>query len=249
MDNSEDRGGMRASGCVSTALSNYFPAPIPDRDSDRDSNPVAGATATMTTTETGRDLEALSAIIAAGLRHDLGARTFDHWLKHVRPVGFDQATGVLELSAPSAFTGEQIEKRFAERILLAWKQHLGGVHALSITASARPMVTVATLAPPLTAANAAQLPRPAHLWSVPIDSHLTFAHFVPGISNTLAMNAARRVAALESPQFNPLYLRAVTGQGKTHLLHAIAASTMSRNPAARIILMSAEKFMLEFVTI
>src|SRR3546814_8906628 len=63
----------------------------------------------------------------------------------------------------------------------------------------------------------------------------------------LAANAARRMAMAEAPQFNPLYLCSGTGQGKTHLLHAIAQGYAAVHPTANIILMSAEKFMLEFV--
>src|SRR3546814_856274 len=51
----------------------------------------------------------------------------------------------------------------------------------------------------------------------------------------------------EAPQFNPLYLCSGTGQGKTHLLQAIAQDYAAAHPTANIILMSAEKFMLEFV--
>src|SRR3546814_2890648 len=63
----------------------------------------------------------------------------------------------------------------------------------------------------------------------------------------LAANAARRMAMAEAPQFNPLYLCSGTGQGKTHLLHAIAQGYAAVHPTANNILMSAEKFMLEFV--
>ena len=57
--------------------------------------------------------------------------------------------------------------------------------------------------------------------SVGLDPSLTFAAFVTGEANVLAKNAAERMAATEQPQFSPLYLKAATGQGKTHLLHAI----------------------------
>ena len=79
------------------------------------------------------------------------------------------------------------------------------------------------------------------------DPRLCFDRFVVARSNILAANAARRMAMVEKPQFNPLYLCSGTGQGKTHLLQAIAQDYASAHPTATIILMSAEKFMLEFV--
>ena len=68
-----------------------------------------------------------------------------------------------------------------------------------------------------------------------------------GSANILAMNAAQRMAAAEPPQFSPLYLKGSTGQGKTHLLHAIANGYAAAHPGARIFYCSAERFMIEFV--
>ncbi len=64
----------------------------------------------------------------------------------------------------------------------------------------------------------------------------------------LALSAAERVASKDKPLFNPLYLQAATGQGKTHLMHAIGHAYAEVNPDAQILYMSAEKFMMEFVT-
>lgn len=181
--------------------------------------------------------------VAAGLRADIGARAFDHWIKHLRPLSFDAADGLLLIGSPSAFTAEQVESRFADRLRLAWQQHLGGIRRIRVVAAPRggaaPTETLNAL--PAAAPARPVPPRPA------VEARLSFDTFVQGRSNILAYNAARRVAAVEPPQFHPLYLRAETGQGKTHLLHAIAAATLARDPAASIILMSAEKFMLEFV--
>lgn len=177
--------------------------------------------------------------LAVGLRRDIGARTFDHWLKHVKPAHFDAASGALHLTAPSAFTGEQVSKRFADRLTLAWKTVLPTVRAVHVSAQVRSLPAEALSANVMTAA----VPAPA---AAP-DAKFAFDTFVPGRSNILALNAARRMAAVEAPQFHPLYLRAETGQGKTHLIHSIAAATLARDPDARVILMSAEKFMLEFV--
>ncbi len=184
--------------------------------------------------------------VAVGLRRDIGARTFDHWLKHVKPVGYDPASGELLLSAPSSFTGEQVAKRFADRLTLAWKQLLPTIAMIRVTAQHRPTVAETSARPATRVPAASESLVPVALPQ--LDSKFTFDSFVPGRSNILALNAARRVAAVEPPQFHPLYLRAETGQGKTHLLHSIATATLARDAKARVILMSAEKFMLEFVS-
>ena len=83
--------------------------------------------------------------------------------------------------------------------------------------------------------------------SVGLDPSLTFAAFITGEANVLAFNAAQRMGATEKPQFSPLYLKAATGQGKTHLLHAIGHSFLQAHPRSRIFYCSAERFMVEFV--
>jgi len=58
----------------------------------------------------------------------------------------------------------------------------------------------------------------------PLDPRLTFGSFVIGRSNTLAHAAARQVAEGrrgDSVMFNPLYIHAGVGLGKTHLLQAV----------------------------
>src|SRR5664280_3566912 len=57
----------------------------------------------------------------------------------------------------------------------------------------------------------------------PLDPRLTFGSFVIGRSNTLAHAAARQVAEGrrgDAVMFNPLYIHAGVGLGKTHLLQA-----------------------------
>jgi len=82
----------------------------------------------------------------------------------------------------------------------------------------------------------------------PLDPRLTFETFVVGKSNSLAHAAARQVAEAASganPVFNPLYLHAAVGLGKTHLLQALAWAA-ERN-GRRAIYLTAERFMYGFV--
>lgn len=81
-----------------------------------------------------------------------------------------------------------------------------------------------------------------------IDPNLTFENFVTGQSNILAFNAAQRMSSEEKPLFSPLYLKAPTGQGKTHLLHAIGNAYVRVKPKARICYCPSEKFVNEFLS-
>lgn len=47
--------------------------------------------------------------------------------------------------------------------------------------------------------------------------------------------------------FNPLFIYGGVGLGKTHLMHAIAADLREKHPTKKIMYLSAEKFMFQFV--
>ena len=84
----------------------------------------------------------------------------------------------------------------------------------------------------------------------PLDSRYSFATFVEGASNRVALAAARTIAeaGASAVRFNPLFIHSSVGLGKTHLLQAIAleASASDRNP--RVVYLTAEYFMWRFAT-
>src|SRR5699024_10197464 len=82
-----------------------------------------------------------------------------------------------------------------------------------------------------------------------LDPRFTFDNFVVGKPNELAHAAARRVAesAPGAVPFNPLFLYGGVGLGKTHLMHAIAWHLRGHAPQRKVIYLSAEKFMYQFI--
>ena len=84
----------------------------------------------------------------------------------------------------------------------------------------------------------------------PLDSRYTFETFVEGPSNRVALAAARSIAESHKSalRFNPLFIHAAVGLGKTHLLQAIAAAALQRPTPVRVIYLTAEYFMWRFAT-
>ncbi|KJW00560.1 chromosomal replication initiator protein DnaA [Rickettsia parkeri str. Tate's Hell] len=82
-----------------------------------------------------------------------------------------------------------------------------------------------------------------------LDVRFTFDNFVVGAPNELAYAAARAVAESSGAvsESNPLFLYGGVGLGKTHLMHAIGWYIKQHNPSRKVIYMSAEKFMYQFV--
>lgn len=79
-----------------------------------------------------------------------------------------------------------------------------------------------------------------------LDPKYTFETFVEGESNGLALAAARQVASGGAVTFNPLYLHASVGLGKTHLMQAVAAKV--RASGRKVLYLTAEHFMYRFVS-
>jgi chromosomal replication initiator protein len=75
----------------------------------------------------------------------------------------------------------------------------------------------------------------------PLDPRLTFESFVVGRSNALAQAAAERIARHDGPTalYNPLYIQAGVGLGKTHLMHAVG--NQSRVAGRRVIYLTADR--------
>nr|WP_089219157.1 chromosomal replication initiator protein DnaA [Sphingomonas laterariae] len=198
--------------------------------------------------------EAAWEAIRINLRRTCGARTFDGWLKPMTLVGFDSAESTIRLAAPSDFMANWVETHFAEHLLQAWRAMLPQVDKIVITTdSPRPALFVAPepeaapaaeSAPELTAGTAIVAGQVAEHG---FEARYSFDSFVVGKANEVAYNAARTLAEGGALGFNPLFLHGGTGLGKTHLMHAIGQEFLARQPNARVIYMSAEKFMYEFV--
>ncbi len=109
----------------------------------------------------------------------------------------------------------------------------------------------------LTSAGLPSVPDSGVLWgamsrspqtqSTQFDPRYTFETFVVGASNQFAHASAFAVSQNPARQYNPLFLYSQPGLGKTHLLHAIANHVLAQNPNARVLYISAERFVNEMI--
>ncbi len=203
--------------------------------------------------------------ISQGLRKDLGQQLHSQWIKPIQLGSFCHETGNLDLFLPTEFSANWVADRFADRLSLAWKIARPDVRHVRVSVHpGRRQLPELRLGGSNGMRRAANdglgMPNDSGMMmlggdelgtlgqaSIGLDPSLTFTSFVTGSSNILASNAAQRMAAPEKPQFAPLYLKAATGQGKTHLLHAIGHAYLAAHPRARLFYCSAERFMVEFV--
>ncbi len=192
-------------------------------------------------------LENIWQTICSGLRRDLGAQIFGQWIKPIRLSRFDSSNGELQLVLPSEFAANWVRERYADRLTLVWKTHFADVKNITFAARAG-TARIAQVKHTNNSTRQDITDVPSGKFRLDLDPRMTFDEFIAGNSNVLALNAAQRMAAPEKPLFSPLYLQSSTGQGKTHLMHAIGHTYRTEFPDARIIYMSAERFMIEFVS-
>ncbi len=169
----------------------------------------------------------------------LDSKELKTWFAPTRQVELDASAGppVLTVSVPSRVFADWIESRHGD--LLAREAEAAGFPGLEIRFEAS-SPEPAALPPPATAAAAAERGPTGN-------PRFTFETFVVGSSNQFAHAAARAVAESPSRSYNPLFLYGGVGLGKTHLMHAIAQEILRRNPGARVLYLSAERFLNDLI--
>jgi chromosomal replication initiator protein len=185
------------------------------------------------------------AAIRAGLRSDIGARTFDHWLKPVELIGYCEVDHAVRLALPSEFMASWVASHYTDRLTHAWRAMLPHVRSVRIETVGDLPIERYSVQPEDSMEQPASAPVAD---TSQFDKRLTFSNFVVGPNNNVARGAAQALATGNAAAFNPLYIHSQTGQGKTHLLHAIGHEYLAANPTARVLYMSAERFMFDFVS-
>ena len=174
------------------------------------------------------------------LRSTVGEDVYSSWFAR---MDLESVHGEsVRLSVPTRFLKSWIQAHYAERVLACWQSEFPDVHRIDLTVRSAMRCAAPVKETPATdprrpvqgdgrayadLKTVATAPASAShdaLGGSPLDPRLTFASFVTGRSNTLAHAAARQVAEGrrgDSVMFNPLYIHAGVGLGKTHLLQAV----------------------------
>jgi chromosomal replication initiator protein len=196
------------------------------------------------------------------LRFELGEDVFTSWFGRMEFEAVDK--GVVRLSVPTRFLSKWIQSYYADRVLAQWQVEDPAISRLEVSvrsAAIRPtsgskLVERAPHEPHEMTAQSDPLRANVPFVSMNdvfsgsrLDPRLTFETFIVSRSNTLAHAAAKQIATSgrgDQVMFNPLYIHAAVGLGKTHLLQAI---TCAGNCGDRKVLyLTAERFMSGFVS-
>jgi chromosomal replication initiator protein len=174
--------------------------------------------------------------IRAELRRVVGQSTYEIWLAPLRVQSWDGA--VLTLEAPPA-TQAWTSRRYG-RILERCARDVVGT---DVTVSFAEAAGEISRKPAHSSSLAAATNR-----DQPINPRLNFNQFIIGEGNRLAHAAALSVAELPGQAYNPLFLYAPPGLGKTHLLHAIGNYVLAYGGGTTVRYTTVEAFTNHFIS-
>jgi chromosomal replication initiator protein len=208
----------------------------------------------MASPVSSNELQTQWARVRGRLRSEFGEAAYRNWLKKLSFVGLRGPE--LQLAVPTRFIRDWIGTNYSDRLLALWVTENPAIRSIELVVEAGSKhveedgATAGRGMPPAgnggrNEAAPAEIAKGILIHS--LDPRFTFEDFIVGKSNELAYAAAYRVADSPTVPFNPLFLYGGVGLGKTHLMHAIAWHIRKRSPERRVIYLSAEKFMYQFV--
>lgn len=218
--------------------------------------------ATETDTGIGDGNEELWSRVRAKLRSEFGDATFNSWLRPLRIADIADRRAIV--TVPTRFMRDWVMSHYANRIRDLLQQENPSIAAVEFAVRSQvghgdmPLGTGArdpearqqgkasgAASRTDTGTDTGTDRRPQ--FGAPLNPRFSFETFIVGKSNELAHAAARRVAEKPRVRFNPLFLYGGVGLGKTHLMHAVAWHIRKRDPSRKVIYLSAEKFMYQFI--
>ena len=163
----------------------------------------------------------------------------------------------ITIGVPNVFIKQQLERKYNSLIVDTLKKN--GLEPARIeykiqslakksSQSDDPMVlTMPAVGPTEKLPPRAQPNTLAHNYHQGLNERYTFDNFIVGSGNELAYAACQAIAVHPGTKYNPLFLYGGVGIGKTHLIQAVGNTVLANNPQARVVYVSSEQFLQEFV--
>ena len=180
------------------------------------------------------------------------------WFKNTQLLKHD--SDKLVIGVPNVFIKQQLEKKYNDLVTDTLRKNGVNVPAVEykIQSSVRRPEADEAISLPVSTASPAHTEQSAqttlkasnslaHAYRQGINERYTFDTFVVGSGNELAYAACQAIAANPGTKYNPLFLYGGSGIGKTHLIQAVGNAVLATRPDARVVYVSTEQFVQEFV--
>jgi len=196
----------------------------------------------------------------------LSKANFTTWFKNTFISSYEGESVVI--SVPNTFTKAWLEKKYHDAILKSLRNISSApvkeiLYKVDVRPQTRPAVSMESFPAPqqipqaapavMTRTQTATLKKPLSVdkkeasQDSKLNAKYTFDSFIVGKGNELAHAAAIAVAENIGTKYNPLFIYGGVGLGKTHLLQAIGNSLIAKQPNARVLYVTCEKFTNEFI--
>ncbi|HKX73383.1 MAG TPA: chromosomal replication initiator protein DnaA [Candidatus Saccharimonadales bacterium] len=178
--------------------------------------------------------------------------SFVTWFKNTELI--EHEGGTVIIGVPNVFAKQQFEVKFNDQIIQTLKKNGVNVQNITYAINSAAKKVRPTADKPLAAVPLATDAVVVHQSSQTQNSNpsglnpkYTFESYIVGSSNELAYSACLAVARDPGTKYNPLFLYGGVGLGKTHLIQAVGNEVARKNPSARILYISSETFVNEFL--
>jgi chromosomal replication initiator protein len=176
--------------------------------------------------------------ILGNLELTLSKANYTTWFKNTSIT--DRTDVGIVVGVPNAFTKEWLQNKYHAEILKALKTiapEIKEVKYQIISPAFTPAPAPKEIARTQTKRQENQTLNPKY----------TFSTFIVGSHNQLAHAAGVAVSKKPGQVYNPLFIYGGVGLGKTHLMQAVGAEVLKKDPEAKILYVTSERFTNEFV--
>lgn len=191
------------------------------------------------------------------LKGELPKSTFETWFGELRPQ--PSSNGDFRLAAPNGFIKRGLERNYLDLIEECLVESSEDVKEVSIevremksstesgsqTTPVEPSTKEQT-----TSSSPTQKNQSSDQSKIPLNKEYTFDNFVQGKGNQLAFAASQAAAESPAQAYNPLFIYANVGLGKTHLLHAVGnylKHHLDTVGEAQVTYTTSERFAIEMI--
>ena len=199
-----------------------------------------------------QDPQELWAQCLLNIERQVRPQSFTNWFKQTSVSHFDDSSLVIQF--PSAFSAAWVEEHYLQMIQAVVMEETTLAPRISFAVAQAPQPTLDPIVPipareeESTGDEQEEVEAEAGPDQISLNQRYTFEEFIIGDSNQIALATALAVAnAPGKTEFNPLVIYGGAGLGKTHLLQAIGHHAHSLNLAEKVVYVTSEKFMGDFV--
>lgn len=174
------------------------------------------------------------------------------WFKNTQLV--NQTDDLVVIGVPNIFIKQQLEKKFNDVFVNTLKKN--GVepkaieYKIVLSSSRKEVIDEPILVQEIHQGQKIDTTIKSsisHSYRQGLNERYTFDNFIVGSANELAFAACQSIAANPGFKYNPLLLYGGVGIGKTHLIQAVGNAVLTNNPDAKVLYITTEQFVQEFV--